>query len=70
MSLEAELLIKLDEKLSKISKNIDFAELCITSKSTIEVHDKDGIEVQTKKAIGNKCPVCWKISKEPCARHT
>ena len=69
-SLEAELLIKLDEKLSKISKNIDFAELCITSKSTIEVHDKDGIEVQTKKAIGNKCPVCWKISKEPCARHT
>ena len=22
-----------------------------------------------KKAKGNKCPVCWKISEKPCERH-
>ena len=22
----------------------------------------------TKKAEGEKCPICWKIIKEPCAR--
>jgi len=25
--------------------------------------------VETSKAEGEKCPVCWKISKEKCKRH-
>ena len=25
--------------------------------------------VETKKATGEKCPVCWKISEKPCSRH-
>ena len=25
--------------------------------------------VETKKALGNKCSVCWKIRKDPCERH-
>ena len=27
------------------------------------------IEVETKKAEGQKCPVCWKIYKDKCPRH-
>ena len=27
------------------------------------------IEVTSSKAIGKKCPVCWKISKEICEKH-
>jgi len=25
--------------------------------------------VETIKATGEKCPVCWKISRTPCERH-
>ena len=28
------------------------------------------ISAITKKAEGNKCPVCWKISKIKCERHS
>ena len=31
--------------------------------------DSEEIKVITKKAAGDKCPVCWKISKKPCSRH-
>ncbi len=69
-SLEAELEIKLGKEFIKVSENIDFAELCITSKSIVEFTNGDEISVKTKKAVGEKCPVCWKISPEPCSRHT
>jgi len=69
-SLEADIEIKLKKEYLEISKNIDFSELCITSKASItESFDKD-ITVETKKAEGNKCPVCWKISIDPCKRHS
>ena len=69
-SLEANIEIKLKKEYFEISKNIDFSELCITSKaSIIESFDKS-IMVETTKAKGNKCPVCWKISIDPCKRHT
>jgi len=48
-------------------KNIDFAELCITSSATVTKGDKE-IEVETKKASGSKCSLCWKISSKPCSR--
>ena len=38
----------------------------------IELVDRtieDEILVETKKAEGNKCPICWKISASPCKRH-
>ena len=35
----------------------------------VEKNDNSEIEVQTLKAKGNKCPVCWKISEKPCERH-
>ena len=69
-SLEAELKIYLDDKFKDIAKNVDFSELCITSRATISFLNIAEAKVDTKKAEGSKCPVCWKISKEPCPRHS
>ena len=68
-SLEADLEIKLNHKLLKLTKEIDFAELCITSKFLVKESKEDKIIVKTKKAKGNKCPICWKISEDACERH-
>jgi len=68
-SLESSLKLKLNQENFKLVEGIDLAELCITSSVDIEKSDSDEIEVITKKADGNKCPVCWKISKDPCPRH-
>ena len=69
-SLEADLIISLNEKLFKISENTDFAELCITSKAKIKKDNLKEISASTKKAVGNKCPVCWKINENKCERHS
>ena len=68
-SLEASLKIKINKKNLELVNKIDLSELCITSSVTIEEGDLEEIIVDTKKAEGNKCEVCWKISKEPCQRH-
>ncbi len=68
-SLEASLKIKLNKKKLEIVKNIDLAELCITSAAQIEEGDQEDIIVETEKAEGTKCSVCWKISNQPCERH-
>jgi len=68
-SLEALLKIRLNKDNFEITKNIDLSELCITSSVQIEKTEQDEVLVETEKAKGNKCPVCWKISKEPCVRH-
>ena len=68
-SLEASLIIKLDEKMSKLTKDIDFSELCITSSAIVEKSNTSDIEVETSKAKGKKCSVCWKISERYCERH-
>jgi isoleucyl-tRNA synthetase len=68
-SLEASLTIKLDKKNLELINGVDLSELCITSSVDVKESDDELILVETKKAVGNKCPVCWKISKEPCSRH-
>jgi len=68
-SLEAELKIKINKRYKEILSNIDISELCIVSKNDITFDEQSDILVETKKASGNKCPVCWKISVEPCERH-
>ena len=68
-SLEASLKIQLNSEYMEIAKDTDFSELCITSSAIISKNEKPEIEVETVKAEGKKCPVCWKISKEPCDRH-
>ncbi|MDC0850942.1 isoleucine--tRNA ligase [Candidatus Pelagibacter sp.] len=69
-SLEAELKINLDDRFRDITKNIDFSELCITSKAKISFSKITETKVDTIKAKGSKCSVCWKISEEPCAKHS
>jgi isoleucyl-tRNA synthetase len=68
-SLEAELNIKLNSRYQKILKDVDLSELCITSKAQTVFTEFDDILVETSKALGEKCPVCWKISIDPCSRH-
>jgi len=70
-SLEANVKIKLDKKYFKLASQHDFSEICITSSAEVILDEnlKDGVEVETLKAEGEKCPVCWKISKKKCKRH-
>ena len=67
-SLEASLKIDLDKKLNDISKDVDFSELCITSNAEVFYFEKTETKVQTTKAEGSKCQVCWKITKDACSR--
>jgi len=68
-SLEAALIVKINNENQKFLKNVDLSELCITSSVKIENSDTNEIIVETSKATGEKCPVCWKISSKPCERH-
>ena len=68
-SLEATLLIKLDKNYLEKIKNIDLSEICIVSSVNIEENFNEEITVITKKADGEKCPVCWKFFLGPCTRH-
>ena len=69
-SLEANLTINLNKDLYEISNDIDFSELCITSSAVVKQSTSDDVTVKTVKADGDKCPVCWKINKEKCERHS
>ena len=68
-SLEADLNIKLNKKFKAPLSNIDLSELCITSNTKTSFTDQTDITVETQKAKGNKCSVCWKIRTDPCGRH-
>ena len=70
-SLEATIKIKLKKKLHDIAKDFDFSEICITSGAELSKEDNisDEILVETFKAEGQKCNVCWKIRKGKCERH-
>jgi isoleucyl-tRNA synthetase len=68
-SLEADLNIQLNEKYKEIVADMDLSELCIVSKTVINFDNQSDILVETKKASGNKCSVCWKIREDPCERH-
>ena len=70
-SLESNIKIKLNKDLYNIAKDFDFAELCITSAAEV-LNDNNLAEeiiVETSKAEGEKCNVCWKIRKGECERH-
>ena len=70
-SLEAEIIIELNKEKYDLLKGYDFAEICITSKAKLELNTdiKASTNVITKKAIGEKCPICWKIFEKKCERH-
>ena len=60
---------ELNKKNFEITKNIDLSELCIISSAQVEITDQNEVMVETEKAKGDKCSVCWKISLQPCERH-
>ena len=70
-SLEAQITIELDNEKYELLKNYDFAEICITSTAILKLNpdNKASINVITKKAVGEKCPVCWKMFQQKCERH-
>ena len=70
-SLEAEIIIELNKEKYDLLKDYDFAEICITSNAELKLNQdiKANTSVITKKAIGEKCPVCWKIFEKKCERH-
>ncbi len=70
-SLEANVKIELNKNYFEIAKSHDFSEICITSDAEIILNEnlESKIKVETFKAEGKKCSVCWKISKEKCKRH-
>ena len=61
-------MISLNQNISDLVKGTDFSELCITSGAKVNFVNKDEIKVETTKSEGNKCPACWKITKESCSR--
>ena len=69
-SLEANLVIELNEKSFKLFRDVDFSELCITSSAMVKKSSQNKTLIKTEKAEGDKCPVCWKISLDKCSRHT
>ena len=67
-SLEAELEVKINKSLKQLIENIDFSEICITSKANVFYSDNKETIVSTTKAKGSKCSLCWKINETPCQR--
>jgi len=68
-SLEAEIKIKCKKEIYDILDNLDLAEYFITSKAEkIKSENQENIKIDVKKAVGNKCPRCWKILEKECLR--
>ena len=63
------MILKLNKEDNELIKGVDLSELCITSSVEVLNIEKEDTTVETSKAKGNKCPVCWKISEKPCIRH-
>ncbi len=64
-SLEAKIILNIDEENFKILESLDLSEIFICSEVVVNLKsgkNKDYIEVITEKAEGKKCERCWKIS--------
>ena len=62
--------VSLNKKLKNLTNNIDFSEICITSKAEVIQNDNTETTVITTKAKGSKCSTCWKIKEVGCERST
>ena len=67
-SLEADLKIKMSQKLKNLTEKTDFSEICITSKAEVSYEDDIETTTITTKAKGSKCSICWKIKETACDR--
>jgi isoleucyl-tRNA synthetase len=67
-SLEANVKLFVNKEKFELLKNIDLAEYLITSKAEKFLSESDENKIEVIKAIGNKCPRCWKILEINCNR--
>ena len=67
-SLEADILINVNEKKFNLLEGLDLEEYFITSKAKKIKDSKDELRIVVKKANGSKCPRCWKILEQKCLR--
>jgi len=68
-SLEAEIKITVDSKNFNLLEGMDLAEYFITSKAEkVKLDQQKKIKIDVKKTNGTKCPRCWKIFENTCAR--
>ncbi len=69
-SLEAEIEISTNTKNYKILEKLDLPEYFITSKASLKKNSNNNEDtiIKVKKAIGEKCPRCWKILEQKCSR--
>ena len=59
---------KSNEKKFNLLEGLDLEEYFITSKATKIKDTKNESKIIVKKASGEKCPRCWKISEIKCLR--
>jgi isoleucyl-tRNA synthetase len=68
-SLEADVLIYVNEKEFKLLEGLDLEEYFITSKvKKIQNQAEDKVKIEVKKSTGTKCTLCWKILYKKCER--
>ena len=68
-SLEADVLIYVNEKEFKLLEKLDLEEYFITSKfKKIQNQNENKTMIEVKKSTGNKCTLCWKILDKKCER--
>ncbi len=68
-SLEAEVLIYVNEKKFQLLEGLDLEEYFIASKvKKTQIHTEDKVKIEVKKSTGSKCTLCWKILDKKCKR--
>ncbi len=67
-SLEAEIKLSVNKNKFELLENLDLAEYFITSKAVKILTQDEEMKIEVNKAKGNKCPRCWKILEQSCAR--
>ncbi len=67
-SLEADILIHANEKTFNLLEGLNLEEYFITSKAKKIKGIDNVLRIDVKKAIGTKCPRCWKILENKCSR--
>ena len=68
-SLEADVLIHVNEKEFKLLDGLNLEEYFITSKfKKIQKQENDKVRIEVNKSTGTKCTLCWKILDKKCER--
>ena len=68
-SLEADVLIYVNEKEFQLLEGLDLEEYFIASKvKRIQNQIGDKVKIEVKKSVGSKCTLCWKILDKKCER--